>query len=69
MLDEFRRIMADTNIVESAKRAWITFYPKIIRQAKIEKGARVSSMVDTLFDNEDGKWTLKINFLAINVYR
>ena len=59
MLDEFRRIMADDNIIESAKSAWTTYYPKIISQAKIEKGARVSSMVATLMDNEDGKWTFK----------
>ena len=49
--------MADDNIIESAKRAWTAYYPKVIRQAKMEKGARVSCMVATLLDNEDGKLT------------
>lgn len=57
MLDELQlqRILNDS-AVANARSAWIQYVPKIISQAQLEKGVRVSSRCSSLIINEsDGE--------------
>ena len=63
MLDELQRITCDANIVESARQAWKEYVPKIIKQARMERGTRVVQAVSLLLDDEKG--ILKIYFCSV----
>ena len=54
MLNELKWITCDENCVELAQQAWKECIPRIIKQAKLEKGSKVTQAVSILLDDDKG---------------
>ena len=68
MLDELQRILNNYSAVANARSAWIQYVPKIISQAQLEKGVRVSSRCSSLIINEsDGELIKSVYVLRLPV--
>lgn len=54
MLAELRRIFG-SDMISSAKRNWQMHISSIVKQAQIERGARITKAVSQLLKDENGK--------------
>ena len=54
MLAEFKRIMGE--VVSSSNDKWQNYYSKIITQAKLERGGRVTKCRAELMEDENGEY-------------
>lgn len=54
MLAELQRIIGP-DVVSRAKATWQEYTMKIISQAKLERGARITKAVSELVDDKNGK--------------
>ena len=55
MLSELKQITCDKNFMELAQQAWKECIPHIIKQAKLEKGSKVTQAVSILLEDDKGK--------------
>ena len=55
MLNELKQITCDENCVELAQQVWKECIPRIIKQAKLEKGSKVIHAVSILLHDDKGK--------------
>ena len=55
MLNELKWITCNENCVALAQQAWKVRKPRIIKQAKLEKGTKVTQAVSILLDDDKGK--------------
>jgi hypothetical protein len=54
MLTELRRIFGN-DVAPAAKLNWQAHISGIVKQARLERGARITKAVSELLDDEDGK--------------
>ena len=54
MLAELRRIFG-SDVVPTAKMNWQAQSPNIVKQARMERGARITKAVSELLDDKNGK--------------
>ena len=54
MLDELQHITCDAKVVEAARQSWSNYIPKIIKQARMERGTRLVQAVSLLLNDENG---------------
>ena len=56
MMEEMKRILQDPKAIVDAKSKWEYYVPRIIKQAKIEKGMQIQKKVQEIaITNEDCK--------------
>lgn len=65
MLGELRRIF-EADILSSAMMSWENYSPKIVKQARMERGARVTKAVSELMEDENGKCDYSMHALTIS---
>lgn len=53
ILGEFRCIVGDEKVVDSSRKAWVRHILKTIQQARLDRGARVSSVISHLLKDDD----------------
>ena len=58
MLAELRRIFGNNDVVPAAKLNWQALLSDIVKQARLERGARITKAVSELLDDDDSKCCL-----------
>ena len=61
MLAEFQRIIG-SDVVSYAKATWQEYCPKIIAQAKLERGTRITKAVLEFMEDENGEHVTISNY-------
>ena len=56
MLAELRRIFG-MDVVSSAMTNFKFYSPKLVKQARMERGARISKAISELLEDENGEYT------------
>ena len=54
ILEELKWIIADENCIRAGEEAWLNIFPKIIKQAKLERAQRVVQAVSLMLNDENG---------------
>ena len=68
-MDEMKRIL-DENAIAEAKNKWEYYVPRIIKQAKMEKGVHVEKKIrEFILAEEDCKITKLTQWCLLSVYR
>ncbi len=66
ILEEFQRIAGDT--VDSFRSVWARYAPKIVNQARMERGARLSALVKQMLDGEEGTFLFTFLFVCVSSF-
>ena len=54
ILEELKWIIADENCIRAGEEVWLNIFPKLIKQAKLERAQRVVQAVSLMLNDANG---------------